>query len=103
MEQIQKEEDGYDPVQEAIEKKHNIKPPTDLNVKKAKYLNSPQLSKLQKIALVMMKFEDIITKACVDNVYVKVTDEVNNKIYSYRSNEKGICKVMLKQRSKFYV
>ncbi len=31
-------EDGYDPIQEAIDRKNCFKPPDDLNNKKAKYL-----------------------------------------------------------------
>lgn len=31
-------EEGYDPIQEAIDRKNSIKPPDDLNQKKPKYI-----------------------------------------------------------------
>jgi hypothetical protein len=31
----------------------------------------------------------------VENVYIRVIDEANNKLYSYRSSTDGVCRVML--------
>lgn len=96
------EEDGYDPILESIQKKTSMKPPDDLNVKKPKFLNPPfQNDKAEgclQISLAVFQFIDIVSKNAVVNVYIRVVDEGNNKIYSYRSNENGICRVMLKNK-----
>ncbi|CAD8155673.1 unnamed protein product [Paramecium pentaurelia] len=91
------QEEGYDPVQDALDKKHAIKPSSDLKIKKPKYLQPPSAHQNQ-INLIQFQFIDLVTKYPVPNVYIKVHDELNNKLYSYRSNEKGICKALLQNK-----
>ncbi|CAD8207719.1 unnamed protein product [Paramecium pentaurelia] len=88
------QEEGYDPVQDALDKKHAIKPSSDLMIKKPKYLQPPSVHQ-DKINLIQFQFIDLVSKYPVPNVYIKVHDETNNKLYSYRSNENGICKALL--------
>jgi len=49
--------------------------------------------------LSIFKFIDIATKQPVENVYIRVIDDGNNKLYSYLSNKEGTCRVMLKNKS----
>jgi hypothetical protein len=53
--------------------------------------------------LAIFKFIDIVTKEPVQDVYVRVIDEGNNKLYSYRSNNEGVCRVMLKYKSNYLI
>jgi hypothetical protein len=48
------------------------------------------------VNVTLFGFRDIVTKEAIPDVYVRVIDEVNNKIYSYRSNAEGSCRLMLK-------
>ncbi|CAD8120985.1 unnamed protein product [Paramecium sonneborni] len=91
------QEEGYDPVQDALDKKHAIKPSSDLKIKKPKYLQPPSALS-QQINLIQFQFIDLVGKFPVPNVYIKVHDESNNKLYSYRSNENGICKALLQNK-----
>ena len=94
------EEEGYDPIKEAVDRKASHKPADDLYSKKPRYLNPPLSTiedhNIQRINLALFSFLDVVTKKPVGNVYVRVMDEGNNRLYSYRSNSEGVCKVMLK-------
>ncbi|CAD8196271.1 unnamed protein product [Paramecium octaurelia] len=91
------EEEGYDPVQDAINKRLAFRSSSDLTIKKPRYLQPPSAN-LQHIHLIQFQFIDMLSKNPVPNVYIKVEDQTNNKLYSYRSNERGICKALLQNK-----
>lgn len=96
------DQQGYDPIRESIENKTSSKATDDLNTKKPKFLSPPiervEGNNILKINLAIFQFIDIVAKKPIQNVYIRVVDEVNNKLYSYRSNEDGVCRVMLKNK-----
>ncbi|CAK61849.1 unnamed protein product (macronuclear) [Paramecium tetraurelia] len=91
------QEEGYDPVQDALNKRRAAQSSSDLTVQKPRYLQPPSIN-LNQINLIQFQFIDMVYKNPVPNVYIKVEDQTNNKLYSYRSNERGICKALLQNK-----
>ncbi|CAD8074053.1 unnamed protein product [Paramecium primaurelia] len=97
IEKANQPDEGYDPVQDALDKKNSIKPSNDLKIRKPKYLQPPS-GQQNEINLIQFSFIDLVDKTPVPNVYIKVVDEINKKLYSYRSNEYGICKALIQKK-----